>query len=86
MNMNQGISDDELRQARRVIRAVAEQNGVSAETVRREIMEAIHAGMDNPNPEIQARWKLIPWRSGTPTAEEFLAWNVRMVQETERSN
>lgn len=72
--------DEMLALAKNMIHMIAQENGVTEEEVRRDITEAIKAGMANPDLEIQARWKSIPWESGEPTAEEFILWNVQQLQ------
>lgn len=51
---------------------VAEQNNVTPETVREEIAKAIRASFDNPDPNIQARLRLM-FPNGVPDPEKFMS-------------
>ena len=79
--MKNYISDSEIKSAKKVIRQIALEHGKSEKEVRQEMMIAITAGMDNPNPLVQRQWADIPWRNSKPTVEEFIAWTARIVQE-----
>lgn len=46
-----------MKDFKTVIKAVAQKNGVSTDTVLREMQEAIDSGFNNPDPEVQAKWK-----------------------------
>ena len=48
--MKNYISDSEIKSAKKVIRQIALEHGKSEKEVRQEMMIAIKAGMDNPNP------------------------------------
>lgn len=60
--------------AKRAIEMVAEQKGVSAEQVIREIESAIAGAMQNSDPLIRARWALIPCSGDRPTAYELVSY------------
>lgn len=63
-----------LEDARSAIRKIAEENHISVEQVRAEMIQAMEAGMSNPDPEIQAKWKTIPCKGEKPTPEEVIIW------------
>lgn len=43
------------------------------------MIQAMEAGMNNPDPEIQAKWKTIPCRGEKPTPEELIVWAANRV-------
>ena len=78
--MENRITDEMMAQGRRIIAEIAKNHGVSEAKVRADMLEAMRAGMENPDPEVQKQWQEIPWRGQEPTAEEFILW---MAQKTE---
>ena len=60
--------------AQEVMRQTAIREGVSVETLRREMERAIRAGFENDDPEIHARWEKIPCKGDVPTPEELLEY------------
>lgn len=58
----------------RVMERVAREEGVSVETVRKEIDEAMRIGMQSSDPAVQAKWKEIPCEGERPTPEELLVF------------
>ena len=80
------ISNRALRKARESIKRIAAENNISDAEVRESILEAMKAGMADPDPEVQAKWKTIPWKNGEPTPEEFIAWNVEQIRKRQRSD
>lgn len=65
--------------AERAIRTIAMQEGRNVEYIRSQMKIAMLSGLSNPDPEIQAKWKLIPCKGEIPTPEElitYLAHNV----------
>ena len=84
--MKNYISDSEIKSAKKVIRQIALEHGKSEKEVRQEMMLAIKAGMNNPDPSVQQQWASIPWRNQKPTVEEFIAWTTRIVQDQENHN
>lgn len=57
---------------RKILMQVAAENHTTVEEVRREISAAIEAGMHNPDPEIQKKWRAMSKTGGTPTPEEAI--------------
>jgi len=55
-----------------VIKKVAKAHGVSAKEVREEMLKAIRAGRENPDPNVQAMWKRLFPDGKEPTPEEFI--------------
>lgn len=63
-----------------VLKKIAVKEGVSVEYVRKEIQEAIDAGMASPNEEIQARWKEIEFKGSRPTPEEVIYYLTKQAK------
>lgn len=55
-----------------VIKKVAKAHGVSAKEVRKEMLVAIRAGRENPDPKVQAMWNRLFPDGKEPTPEEFI--------------
>ena len=55
-----------------VIKRVAKAHGVSAKEVREEMLKAIRAGRENPDPSVQAMWNRLFPNGKEPTPEEFI--------------
>jgi len=56
----------------KVIKKVAKAHKISEKEVREEMLKAIRAGRENPDPNVQAMWnKLFP-DGRKPTPEEFI--------------
>ncbi len=55
-----------------VIKKVAKAHGVSAKEVREEMLKAIRAGRENPDPNVQAMWNRLFPNGKEPTPEEFI--------------
>ena len=78
--MEYQITDDMLEHARIIIREIAREYGVPEAEVRADMLGAMRAGMENPDPEVQKQWREIPWRGQEPTAEEFILWMARKTE------
>ena len=62
-----------------IIRQIAKQDGVTAEEVIDEMLKALDAGYNNPDPAVQSYWASMPFE-GQPTPQElivYLAGKVR---------
>jgi len=59
--------------AEAALQKVAMKNHTTVEEVRKEIKLAMLAGMCNPDPAVQAKWKEIPHKGEVPTPEEMIA-------------
>lgn len=57
-----------------VIKEIAQKENRTEREVRQDIAAAIAAGMANPDPQVQAVWRTIPYRGEVPTPEEVIAW------------
>lgn len=64
----------DMASARRAIEGVARKEGLTVEEVRASMMEAIEEAFNNPDPEVQARWTMIPREGKIPTPEELIIW------------
>ena len=58
----------DLLRVKEVIRELASIHGVSEETIRVEMEQAINAGYNNPE------WDDAPFRGTRPSLEEFILW------------
>lgn len=56
----------------RILERIALENNTTAEAVYREMQQAIDAGFDNPDPEVQERWKLLGYNGKRPTPEDLV--------------
>lgn len=63
-----------------VLAEVARQHGVTESEVRKNIDEVIKSGMENPDPKVREKWRSIPCRGKTPTAEEVIDYFVKETQ------
>ena len=73
-------TEKELKAAASIIRRIARQHHVSEEQVRSDMTEAMNAGRNNPDPEVQARWATFRFSGKEPTVEEFILWTAGMVK------
>ena len=80
MPMERTVRTNALDLARQAIHSVAEEHGTTEQEVREEMMNAMRAGMDNPDPKIRAMWDAIPRVGPEPTVEEFIAWAAAHIQ------
>lgn len=67
--------------AKKALKKLAQREGVSEETVRREIEVAITEAMKSSEPQAQAFWKAIPHKGEQPTPEEVIAYIAGMVKD-----
>lgn len=63
------------------LQEVAAYNNTTVEEVRKEIMIAMEAGRNNPDPAVQALWAQIPHEGDKPTPEEFIAFLSARIKE-----
>lgn len=64
---------------KRILETVAAQNGITAEEVEHEMMEAIRAAMASPDPHARAMWKQICPDGKEPDLETFLTFMAKWV-------
>ena len=62
-----------------VMKKIAKQNNVSKQEVRAEIMAAIKAARENPDPHVKTKWESIFPDGNEPTPEEFISTISNMV-------
>lgn len=67
--------------AKRALKKLAKQKGISEKEIRREIEITIEEAMKSPEPQAQAFWKAIPHKGEQPTPEEVIAYIADMVKE-----
>lgn len=65
--------------AKKALKKLAKQKGISERAVRQEIEIAIQEAMKSPDP--QAFWKSIPHKGEQPMPEEVIAYIADMVKE-----
>ena len=53
---------------------IAAQEGNTVEYIRQQMNLAILTGLNNPDPNIRARWKQIPSKGNIPTPEELITY------------
>lgn len=61
-----------------VLIRVAKANNTMPDHVRSEIEAVMNIGMQNPDPEVQAKWTRIPRKGDRVTLEEFLEYVVSL--------
>lgn len=59
--------------AQRVLSQIAESEGISYEEVVAEIEKSIQLGYHDPDPQVQAMWKALPFHDRPPTPLELIA-------------
>jgi hypothetical protein len=64
------------KKIKKILKTIAERDGVSIDYVRSEIQKAIDIGMANPNPYIQEYWMAIPHKGEHSTPEEVICFTV----------
>ena len=67
--------------ADQALQEVALQNHTTVEEVRKEIKLAMLAGLCNPDPSVQKRWKEIPCAGEVPTPEELITYIAGRITE-----
>ncbi|NSJ49771.1 hypothetical protein G5B36_13835 [Enterocloster aldensis] len=67
--------------AKRALRNLAKQKGISEREVRREIEIAIEVGMKSPEPQAQSFWKTIPHKGEKPTPEEVITYIADLTKQ-----
>lgn len=68
------IRKTELKKARKAIRKIAKENGVTEQSVLEEMALAIDSGYNNPDPSVQRYWQSTPFAHRKPSPEEFMIW------------
>lgn len=73
-------TDKELSAAADIIRRIACEHHVSEDKVRVNLLKAMNAGRDNPDPAVQARWEAFRYAGAEPTVEEFILWCTNLTR------
>lgn len=63
-----------INKAERILRQIARDHHTTVEEVRNELAAAIEIGMNNPDPEVQQKWKEISRTGKKPTVEELILY------------
>lgn len=58
----------------RILKIIAEKEGISVEEVYREMQAAIDAGYSNPDPAIRTAWEKVPLPYGKPRPEDMVVY------------
>lgn len=74
------FTKEKLDRAAMAISVMAERHGVPESTIRAEMMEAINAGRNDPDPRVQAQWAGFTFAGQEPTPEEFIMWMSQRVK------
>ena len=67
--------------AKKALRKVAQQEGISVSEVRKEIQAAIDEGMKSTDKSVQAYWSRIPRNGTKPTPEEVINFIAKSVKK-----
>lgn len=70
--------------AERAIAEVARQMNMSVGEVMAEMQEAIYHGYINPDPQIQAMWRTLPFKDRCPSPVELIAFVVDLASEAKK--
>ena len=73
-------SEFDLKRAAQIIRRISRENNMSEEQVRADMKEAMEAGMNDPDPVVQAKWDEFRFAGKEPTIEEFILWTASRVK------
>lgn len=73
-NQTAPFSKGELIRACQMIKHLADEHGVTEAEVRSDLLEAMKAGRNNPDPRVKEKWAAFHYAGEYPTADEFLAW------------
>ena len=68
------MENDLIAGASHAIEILAERDGVSKETIRGYIQEAITEARKDPSPQTELLWKSMADDGKTPSPEELIAW------------
>lgn len=68
------------KEFRGLLEQIAKQNDTTVEEIYKEMQIAIDAGFDNPNPEVQKRWKQIPFKGDKPTPEDLIPYVASQIK------
>lgn len=68
-----------MRKFKKILRKIAEKEGISVEEVYREMQAAIDVGFSNPDPAIQAVWRNVPLPYGRPRPEDVIAYCAKKI-------
>ncbi len=63
-----------MNKIEKIMAHIALENHTTVEEVRKEIAVAIEMGINNPNPEIQKKWRAMSRTGGVPTPEEAILY------------
>lgn len=66
---------------KKLLQAVGEAEGLSAEEIEREMQIAIDSGFDNPDVKIKKEWAKVPFKGERPTPQEVIEYiyNVQKI-------
>lgn len=67
--------------AKKAIKKVAAENGVTVKEVREEIQKAIDEGMKSTDPKAIELWKNCPKKGSKPTPEELIEYLTKILEK-----
>lgn len=59
---------------KKIMQAVGEVEGLSAEEIEREMQIAIDSGFDNPDEKIRKEWTKVPFKGERPMPQEVIEY------------
>lgn len=68
----------QIARAHKIITRLSAREGVPEAEIRKQLSEAMYAGMHSNDPAVRKRWESFDYRGETPTVEEFLLWCVEL--------
>ena len=68
------FTNEMLKEAAAMITRLSKLHGVPENEIRAELLTAMRASRNNPDPAVQERWSSFAYSGSEPTADEFLAW------------
>jgi len=69
-----------MKNFKTILKAVAQKNNTTTENVLREMEVAIAIGMNDPDPEVQAKWRQIPCKGNRPTPEDVIMYYAKLLK------
>ena len=74
-------SQEQLNQAKQIIRQMAAARGISEDAIRIEMSAAIDAALAETDPQVRDTWAHSPFAHTRPTVEEFILFAAQEVGE-----
>jgi len=68
-----------IGKAEKALEQIAKKEGVSIDTVRKEIQHAICTARQSSDPKIQTAWRAVPCKGKIPTPEELILYIAKRI-------